>query len=79
MIEVYDIQIFGEDNNQDAPDGQARFCKDKFGLMLFGANRGGKPLHPTMASSLPIYKIKSYGSWGPEVKLNRVAFRNFES
>lgn len=47
--------------------------------MLFGANRGGKELHPTMASKLPIHKIKSYGSWGAEITLTNVNFNNFES
>ena len=45
-----DVEIYGEDNNSDVPDGQERYCADKYGLMLFGGNRGGKPLHPTMAS-----------------------------
>jgi len=47
--------------------------------MLFGANRGGKALHPNAKSSIPIHKIKSYGSWGPEVTLTNVNFNNFES
>lgn len=32
-----------------------------------------------MASKLPIYKIKSYGSWGGEITLTRVNFNNFEN
>ena len=47
--------------------------------MLFGANQEGKQLHPTAASKLPIYKIKSNGSWGPEITLTNVNFNNFES
>ena len=47
--------------------------------MLFGANQGGKELHPTTSSKLPIHKIKSYGSWGPEITLTNVNFNNFES
>lgn len=78
-ISMYDVEIYGEDNNSDVPDGQASYCKDKYGLMLFGGARGAKPLHPTMASSLPVHKIKSYASWGTEVVLTRVNFNNFQS
>lgn len=28
---------------------------------------------------MPVHKIKSYGSWGPEVVLTRVTFNNFDS
>ena len=77
IIEMRDVEIYGEDSNSDVPDGQERYCADKYGLMLFGANRGGKDLHPTMASKLPVHKIKSYGSWGPEITLTRVNFNNF--
>lgn len=78
-ISMTDVEIYGEDNNSDVPDGQSPYCKEKYGLMLFGSNRGGKELHPTMASKLPIHKIKSYGSWGGEVTLTRVNFNNFQS
>jgi hypothetical protein len=78
QISMSDVEIYGEDDNSDVPDGQQMYCADKFGFMLFGANQGGKDLHPTMASKLPIYKIKSYGSWGGEVTLTRVNFHNFE-
>lgn len=47
--------------------------------MLFGSNRGGKPLHPTMASQLPVHKIKSYAAWGAEVTIKNVSFNNFSS
>ena len=49
-ISMSDVDIYGEDDNSDVPDGQSKYCADKYGLMLFGGNRGGKPLHPTMAS-----------------------------
>ena len=71
------VEIYGEDDSLDAPDGQAAYCADKWGLMLFGANRGGKALHPIKASSLPVSKIKSYGSWGAEIRLENVNFNNF--
>lgn len=73
------VDIYGEMDNTDAPNGQRPYCKEKYGLMLFGSNRGGKPLHPTMQSQLPVHKIKSYGSWGGEVNLINVNFHNFMS
>lgn len=48
-------------------------------MMLFSSNRAGKDLHPTMASALPVHKIKSYGSWGGNVRLENVNFSNFQS
>ena len=47
--------------------------------MLFYVARGGKPLHPTMPSSLPIQKIKSDASWGGNVELDNVNFNMFKS
>lgn len=80
-IQMFDSEIYGEvaGVNQDAPDGQSPWCEDKHGLMLFSAATGGKPLHPTMPSSLPIHKIKSNGSWGGNVILNNVNFNKFKS
>ena len=79
MISMTDVNIYGETDNLDAPDGQNPYCKDKTGMQLFGNNRGGKPLHPTMASQLPVHKIKSYGAWGGNIQLTRVSFNNFDS
>lgn len=79
-ISMSNVEIYGETDNEDAPQDQAPYCPDeKFGLVLFGANRGGKELHPTMMSSLPIHKIKSYAAWGAIIKLNNVNFNNFDS
>lgn len=76
---MYDVQIYGEDNNLDCPDGQNPIRWDKYGLMLFGSNVGSKPLHPTKPSSLPIHKIKSNGAWGGQVEINNVEFHKFEA
>lgn len=37
-ISMSDVEIYGEDDNSDVPDGQPMYCMEKFGLMLFGAN-----------------------------------------
>lgn len=57
--EMVDTVIWGE---TEVPDGSV--CSDKIGLMLSGATNGFKPIHPTMSSSLPIFKLKSDAAWG---------------
>jgi len=46
-------------------------------FMLSTSNTGAKELHPTMASSLPIYKIKSDATWGGHVLMQNLWFENF--
>ena len=69
-VRLYDIEIFGEDErlNLDCPDSHDCWCGNKHGLMLSSCNFGGKPLHPSKPSALPISKIKSYGSWGGDIE-----------
>ena len=45
--------------------------------MLFGNNFGGKALHPTMQSQLPVYKIKSEAAWGGDILIENTKFENF--
>jgi hypothetical protein len=60
------IRIYGESEAEDCPeDGSDCWCQKKAGMFNFGANTNKKDLHPTSSSALPIYKIKSYGAWGP--------------
>lgn len=37
----------------------------------------GKPLMPTMASSLPIYNSHGEGNWGGKIKIEDCTFKNF--
>ena len=46
--------------------------------MLFGGHRGGKPLHPETASALPIYKIKTWGTFKIEAYLEDIEFNDFQ-
>lgn len=74
------IKSFGEDElrNLDCPQGNPKcYCPKKMGFMLSTSNTGAKELHPTMASSLPIYKIKSDGTWGGNVLMRNLWFENF--
>ena len=77
LIRFYDSSIYGETSALDCPDSTECYCPVKFGFMLFGNNFGGKQLHPTMASALPVYKIKSEGAWGGDILIENVRFINF--
>ena len=48
-------------------------------FMLFGGNEGAKAKHIVTPSSLPHYKIKSYGSWNASTDLSSIVFANFPS
>lgn len=80
-IVAKNMDIYGESEAQDCPDENDKascYCKDKLGFMLFTANEGGRALHPVKQSSLPVYKIKSYGAFGGAVELDSINFNDFE-
>ena len=66
-IQFYDSHIYGETDAEDCPKGHDCYCPDKVGFLLFGNNKGSKSLHPTMASALPVHKVKSEGAWGGDI------------
>lgn len=45
-IRLSDMEIYGEDDNLDAPEGQSGYCPDKYGMMLSGVHQGSAALHP---------------------------------
>jgi hypothetical protein len=47
--------------------------------MLFGANLGGKALHPETQSALPVSKIKSEGAWAADAEVENFQFKGFSS
>lgn len=49
------------------------------GFMLSGGNEKGKAPHITSASSLPMYKIKSYGVWNAVTDYTGMTFSKFYS
>jgi len=77
VIKFYDSFIFGETRADDCPTLASCDCEEKFGLMLFGNNKGAKDFHILMPSARPIYKIKSSGAWGGEVYVENVTFAKF--
>lgn len=78
LVVLEDSYIYGEAGSDDCPPKPHKcWCKPKQGIMLFGVTHGGKPPHITKPSSLPYYKIKSYGSWLADIQLNNNVFQGF--
>ena len=72
--------IFGETAAEDCPKDQPGcICEDKMGFMLFGSNLGAKAPHIDAKTPLPMYKIKSYGSWMADTSIFGVVFQDFSS
>jgi hypothetical protein len=65
LIQLMDNKIYGETEATDCPE-DGSYCKviEKSGFLMSGASESGKDLMPQMSSALPMYKIKSMGSWG---------------
>lgn len=80
-IKFSDSFIFGENDDipKDCPGGNDCYCTKKVGFTLFGHNLKTKDIHITMASALPMYKVKSEAGWGMNVELNGLTFQNFKS
>ena len=62
-----DSVVYGEPTiNNDCPGDLDQYCycpSHKGGFMSVGSNLGGKPIHITAASALPMHKVKSEGAW----------------
>jgi len=69
--------IYGETEADDCPQGHECWCQEKTGFLFFGNNLKSKDLHPTMASSLPVHKVKSEGAWGGDINIYNVHFSGF--
>lgn len=79
LIMLMDNKIYGETEVTDCPE-DGSYCKvfDKSGFLMSGASEHGKSLMPQMSSALPMYKIKSIGSWGGVQRNYRNEFYNFK-
>lgn len=73
-MELKDSKIFGEAIELEEPT-----CKTTSGIMIGMAISGGKPVHITMPSSLPMYKAKSNASFGGNSYITNTEFIGFES
>ena len=80
-LKFYNSFVYGESDDiaEDCPDSNGCICIDKFGLLLFSANQGGKDIHITSASKLPMMKIKSASAWGGVAYIDNVTFANFKN
>lgn len=58
--------VYGEAGSNDCPDKHPCICENKEAFMSFGGNHQPKPFHIVKPSSLPCYKVKSYGAWAIE-------------
>lgn len=52
-------------------------CTDSYGIMIGSAVPGGKPVHITMPSALPFYKIKGNAAWGGVTNVINTKFIRF--
>ena len=71
--------VYGEAGSEDCPQGHPCYCADKDAFMSFGGNHGSKPFHILKPSSLPCYKVKSYGAWAIEAFVNNITFADYNS
>jgi hypothetical protein len=79
LMMLLDNKIYGETEATDCPE-DGSYCKvfDKSGFLLSGVSEKGKALMPQSTSALPMYKIKSIGSWGGVQRNYRNEFIGFK-
>jgi hypothetical protein len=75
VVKASNMKIYGESHANDC--GRTGDHTEKMGIMMFGAQQGGKPLHPLKESSLPIYKLKSYAVFDSKVEMDNIEFHDF--
>ena len=76
-ISMWDSEFYGETDADDCPQGHNCYCKPKNGFSSFANQNDGKPLHPTGASSLPIWKSSGEGNWGGNIHIRDTTFKGF--
>ena len=77
-ITLSDSYFYGETLAEDCVAGADCFCENKFAMMNMQNMNDGKDLHPTMSSSLPIYKSHGEGNWGGTIFVKNVTFEGFQ-
>ena len=76
-ITMSDSFIAGESRAIDCPDNANCYCEPKYGIMSFLNMNDSKPLMPTSASSLPIWKSHGEGNWGGEILIEDTTLQGF--
>jgi len=74
-----DSTIYGETEAEDCPVDHDCYCQDKEGFMAFSGRHNPKSFHIDAASPLPMYKVKSYGTWAADTFMKTITFNNFPS
>lgn len=76
LIQTMDnMHIYGEQYQK----GEEDICAFSAGLWLSSGFTGGKGLHPTGASALPIAGSHSAAAWGQSAKFTNMFFHDFQS
>jgi hypothetical protein len=75
MLEISDTTIWGETEAPDSTSGNT--CLEKMGLMLSGATKKDRDMHPLSPSKLPAYKIKSDAEWNARHKFFNLEFKGW--
>lgn len=75
-VEKY--SVFSNMHFYGETEGENDRCTDRYALAYpsFGFNK--KPLHPESASSIPIAKLKSEGSWYGQAQWDTITFHGFK-
>lgn len=71
------IHIWGEDTESSNPDNP--YCAERHGHWFASGLASYKDLHPLSASALPVYKMKSAGTWASYNELKGITFHDFDS
>jgi len=71
------IHIWGEDTESSNPDNP--YCADRYGHWFASGLSKFKDLHPLSSSALPVYKMKSAGTWTSYNELKGITFHDFDS
>lgn len=69
--------IYGETEALDCPEDHDCWCEDKEGFMGFSGRHKSKKFHIDSASPLPMIKVKSYGTWAADTRMEKIEFNNF--
>ena len=76
-MSLADSHFWGETDAEDCPQGGDCYCVKKTAFVNFQNMNDEKDLHPTMASSLPIYTSHGEGNWGGKVTITNTVFQDF--
>lgn len=72
LAHMENIHVWGEDTAIDKPH-----CATRNGVWFMAGLDKGKALHPKSTSALPVYKMKSAGTWKHNTEFKAVTFHDF--